>query len=173
MAQTQRLSLTTTSLQNVVISNQSDSIYYEIVTPKWEPGTTRISKMDPRTHELETIAELQNDEDKITAVRLRGEQYRPTKDFLKEATNQSGSFRGKDGKHYQWQVEKGKLQLTKQNEPESKPVAIYHRHKRYFMVLRMSRQPYLEIQPAVMETLDSLIVSFLVMERERKDKKKR
>ena len=34
--------------------------------------------------------ELQNDEesDKITAVRLRGEQYRPTKDFLKEATKQ-------------------------------------------------------------------------------------
>ena len=88
--ETQRLSLTTTSLQNVVISNQSDSIYYEIVTPKWEPGTTRISKMDPRTHELEVIAELQNDvdDDKVTAVRLRGEQYRPTKDFLKEATNQ-------------------------------------------------------------------------------------
>ena len=86
----QKLVLTTTSLHNVVISNASDVIYYEIVTPKWEPGTTRISKMDPRTHELEIIAELQNDEesDKITAVRLRGEQYRPTKDFLKEATNQ-------------------------------------------------------------------------------------
>jgi hypothetical protein len=57
----QRLTFTTASLQNTVLSTASDAIYYEIVTPKWEPTTTRVSKMDPRTHDLEVVAELQND----------------------------------------------------------------------------------------------------------------
>lgn len=87
MAQkTQRLSLTTTSLQNVIISNDTDVIYYEIVTPKWEPTVTRVSKMDPKTSELEVVAELQNEvegsgEARPMAVRLRGQQFRPAGEF--------------------------------------------------------------------------------------------
>ena len=87
--QPQRLNLTTTSLQNVIISNATDVIYYEVVTPKWEPSVTRVSKMDPKTQELEIIAEMQNTVlDKATkkiaspaTVRLRGQQFRPTGDF--------------------------------------------------------------------------------------------
>lgn len=87
--QPQRLNLTTTSLQNVIISNATDVIYYEVVTPKWEPSVTRVSKMDPKTQELEIIAEMQNIVlDKATkkiaspaTVRLRGQQFRPTGDF--------------------------------------------------------------------------------------------
>lgn len=85
--QAQRLSLTTTSLQNVVISNASDVIYYEVVTPKWEPTMTRVSKMDPKSHELEVVAELKNEVEKggassaPSAVRLRGQQFRPAGEF--------------------------------------------------------------------------------------------
>lgn len=82
----QRLNLTTTSLQNVVISNSTDVIYYEVVTPKWDSSVTRVSKMDPKSHELEVVAELQNEVSektsaRPTAVRLRGQQFRPTGDF--------------------------------------------------------------------------------------------
>lgn len=88
----QRLTLTTTNLQNVVIANDSDVIYYEVVTPKWAPAVTRVSKMDPKNHELEVIAELQNEVSNpdsgnraaagpSTAVRLRGQQFRPTREF--------------------------------------------------------------------------------------------
>ena len=87
----QRLSLTTTSLQNVVISSSNDLIYYEVVTPKWEPTITRVSKVDPRTHEPEIVAELKNGLEgegsssstgyRPTAVRLRGQQFRPAGEF--------------------------------------------------------------------------------------------
>jgi hypothetical protein len=90
-SQPQKLSLTTTSLSNVIISNSTDVIYYEVVTPAWEPTVTRVSKMDPRTRELEVVAEMQNEvegENGATAakpkpktVRLRGEQFRPTGEF--------------------------------------------------------------------------------------------
>ena len=51
-------------------------------------------------------------------------------------------------------------QLFKEEDPEGAPVAIYHKQRRYFLVLRMSRQPYLEVKQSVMETLDSLIGTF-------------
>lgn len=86
--ESQRLSLTTTNLQNVIISNDTDLIYYEVVTPKWAPAVTRVSKMDPKSHELEVVAELQNEVSESnsgagpsTAVRLRGQQFRPTGEF--------------------------------------------------------------------------------------------
>ncbi|KZT36341.1 hypothetical protein SISSUDRAFT_1024350 [Sistotremastrum suecicum HHB10207 ss-3] len=161
-----RLSLTTTSLNNCVISNDSDAVFFEIVTPSWEPNNTKIRRLDPNTRELELVAELERsggmEKDGMTmgggmkkkgpdAVRLRGEHV----------------FRGKDGKQYRWQEKKRQLQLIRQDEPD-KPVATFHRERRYFFVLRMSRQPYLEIQPGCMETLDSLIVSFLLVERKRR-----
>lgn len=94
----QRLTMTTPSLQNTIISSANDVIYYEIVTPKWQPTTTRVSKMDHNTRELEVVAELENDVDesgpmrlrgKMRAkgdathrtVRLRGQQFRPTGEF--------------------------------------------------------------------------------------------
>lgn len=48
-------------------------------------------------------------------------------------------------------------QLIRDDLPENQPVAVYHREKRYMHVLRMSKHPYLEITPAAMDTLDSLI----------------
>lgn len=48
-------------------------------------------------------------------------------------------------------------QLLREDLPEDKPVAVYRKQKRYAGVLRMSKHPYLEIDPAAMDTLDSLI----------------
>ena len=66
-----------------------------------------------------------------------------------------------------------------------KTVAAYHREERFLHVLRMSRLPRLEVDRAAMDTLDSLIskygildgmnqliswaVSFLLFERQRRD----
>ncbi|KAI5118325.1 hypothetical protein M0805_006608 [Coniferiporia weirii] len=175
----QRLSLTTTSLHNVVISNASDVIYYEVVTPKWAPAVTRVSKMDPKSHELEVVAELQNEVSENTAarpmaVRLRGQQFRPAGEFWTKdgVAGNDSRFRGKDGKYYQWRVRKGRLELMREHDHDGKPVAIYHKRRRHFLVLRMSQKPYLEVQPSVMETLDSLIVSFLLVEQKRRSEKK-
>ena len=78
----QILSLTTTSINNVVISNPSDIIYYEVVTPKWTPNATRISRMDPNSREMDVVAEVVAEEHKRPVVRLRGEQFHPAEDFV-------------------------------------------------------------------------------------------
>lgn len=56
--QRQKLNFTTTSLRNVVISNTSDVIFYEVVTPKWEPHLTKISRLEPNSREFNLIGEL-------------------------------------------------------------------------------------------------------------------
>ena len=84
----QKLGLTTTSLHNVIISNDSDVIYFEVVTPKWDPSITRISRLDHTSRELEIVAEFQNVDGKPVAVRLRGEQFRPADDFLRQEGKQ-------------------------------------------------------------------------------------
>lgn len=79
----QRLALTTTSLHNVVISNDSDVIYYEVVTPKWERDFTKVSRLDPNTREFDVIGELRNKDNKPVGVRIYGGELKAAEDFLK------------------------------------------------------------------------------------------
>lgn len=82
-AKWQKLVLTTTSLRNVVLANTSDVIYYEVVTPKWARGNTTLSRLDPNTHQFDTIAEMRNNEEgKAAEVRLYGGALRSVKEFL-------------------------------------------------------------------------------------------
>ncbi|KAK7688899.1 hypothetical protein QCA50_007590 [Cerrena zonata] len=164
----QKLILTTTSLHNVVIANRSDVIYYEIVTPKWEKDLTRISRLDPNSKQYDLICEFLNEHDKPVSVRLYGGVTTRAEEFLvKDESAGTAKFRGKDGKMYTWRVDHDELELFR----EDQPVAWYHRQKRYLGLLRMSQHPYLEIDSMAMDTLDSLIVSFLLVERRRRDGK--
>lgn len=82
------------------------------------------------------------------------------------------SFRGKDGKKYTWRSGGDhRLELFREDLPDNQPVATYHREKRFAHVLRISEYPYLQIDNLAMDTLDSLILSFLLIERRRRDGK--
>ena len=78
----QRLVFTTTSLHNVVISNASDVLYYEVITPKWERQLTKISRLDPVARQFHPIAELQNFDDKPVMIDMYNTLFRPVEEFL-------------------------------------------------------------------------------------------
>ncbi|KII89411.1 hypothetical protein PLICRDRAFT_53842 [Plicaturopsis crispa FD-325 SS-3] len=171
----QRLALTTTSLHNVVISNASDDIYYEVVTPKWAPETTKISRLAPETREFLVVGELQNKDGRPVAVRVYGGVAVPAGEFLRSEGQKQKRFRGRDGKDYLWRHKNGRLELTSLDAPGgSRSVATYRRHRRHLFMFTISRQPYIEVDPSVLavETLDILILSFLLTERERRDRYK-
>ena len=128
----QKLSLTTTSLHNVVISNTSDVIYYEIITPKWEKDLTKISRLDPNTKQYDLICELVNEHDKPVSMRLYGGATRRADEFLirEESSgyvpysstlcldrelnirpSRTAKFRGKDGKMYTWRIDHDHLEV--------------------------------------------------------------
>ncbi|CDO71871.1 hypothetical protein BN946_scf184940.g18 [Trametes cinnabarina] len=60
------------------------------------------------------------------------------------------------------------LQLTRDDEPAT-PVVAFHKEKRFLHVLRMSQYPHLEIHPSVLDSLDYIVVSFLLVERLRRE----
>ena len=89
----QKLILTTTSLHNVVIANASDVIYYEVVTPKWAKHLTKVSRLDPNTRQFDLVGELQNEDDRPVMMRLYGEAFRSTSEFLREEEVQEEAVR--------------------------------------------------------------------------------
>ncbi|KIP07490.1 hypothetical protein PHLGIDRAFT_415603 [Phlebiopsis gigantea 11061_1 CR5-6] len=172
----QKITLTTTSLRNVVLSNKSDVIYYEVITPKWARDRTTVSKLDPNTRQFDIIGEMKNNDDgKAEEVRLYGGALTPAHRFLDGGMDpdpqglKRASFVGKDGKKYIWRAGRRRLELVREDMPDDQPVAVYHDKKRHMFVLRMSKHPYLEVDPAALDTMDSLIMSFLLIERRRRD----
>jgi hypothetical protein len=82
----QKITLTTTSLRNVVLSNKSDVIYYEVITPKWAERVTTVSRLDPNTRQYDVIGEMHNDERGHAAeVKLYGGAPQPVGDFLEKS----------------------------------------------------------------------------------------
>jgi len=177
--------LTTNSLRNTTISNASDTIYYEVRTEPWVPLHTKIKRLDPETRQYEVKAEIQRSGDEPPEVRVldRSKEWARAGEFLRyESGSDWGGlkkahvvarFMGDDGRVYRWQVKRHHLELvradTEQPEP---PVVIQHRHSRHFFVFRMSKHAWLEVKPEMHGTLDSLILSYLLIERKRRHMEK-
>jgi len=170
-----RMEFTTNSLKNTTISVDNDAMYYEIVTRNWHPHLTKIKKLDVDTQELETIAELEKEPGKEARLRFgeEGEWIPANKWLVRDQERVGGVFTGREGVQYRWKTHKGRLQLVRANSEDKTPLVNYYPHKRHFFIMRMSKHAYLEIKPDVVENLDSLIMSYLIVERRRRSAKLR
>lgn len=176
-----KLTLTTNSTQNTTISDETDTIYYEIRTEPWIPLHTKVKRLDPETREFEVRAEIQRFGDSPQVrVLERSKEWARADQFLKVDEVKPGGlgskggyvvgrFRGDDGHIYRWQVNKGHLELVRADVEEVQPpVVIQHHHKRHFWFFRMSKHAWLEVKPEMKNTLDSLILSYILVERKRR-----
>ncbi|EGN96363.1 hypothetical protein SERLA73DRAFT_186085 [Serpula lacrymans var. lacrymans S7.3] len=102
-------------------------------------------------------------------------EFTPSEEFVKRIGGTEPILwrvEGDDGKAYNWSIRNHRLELELlqiKGSPRQNPVAIYHRPKRYFFVGMVSQFGHIDIDSSTMGTLDSLIVSFLIMERKRRD----
>ncbi|KZT20311.1 hypothetical protein NEOLEDRAFT_1122878 [Neolentinus lepideus HHB14362 ss-1] len=172
---TEKLSFTATSLQNVIISNESDSIYYEVKTWESDAGLTKVQRLNPKTQLYDLVAEFENTNGRPVAVRIHGQDTVRVEEFLKmENVERSRwgtwdgkvSFVGMDEKEYTWSNKDGVLQLTK--EGSEKPVAIFRTYQRWMYLLTVSELPSMDVEQEALDTLDTLIVSFIVTEGTRR-----
>ncbi|EMD33846.1 hypothetical protein CERSUDRAFT_67952 [Gelatoporia subvermispora B] len=174
-----KLEVTLNSIRNTAIATDDDNIHYEIVTRFWHPHITKINRVNFETRELATVAEIEHSraDGKGGETRIRFSDkgdWMSASDFVKfEDEAVGGSFQGSGGVEYKWRTRKGQLQLVRADDPEKAPVAEFHPHKRHFFVFRMSRHAFLEVKPVpeVIDALDRLIASYLLVERKRRDSK--
>lgn len=168
-----RMVLTTNSLRNTTIAVEDDSHYYEVVTRFWHPHLTKIFKLDMGTRDMVLAAEIEREPDKDVRVRFGGEhgEWIREQDFLKwDLQKRGGVFTGGENAEYRWKSHRRRLQLVKADDDAKVPLVQYQIYSRHFLAFRMSRHAFLEIKPeAVTEGLDKLIVSYLLVERRRRD----
>ncbi|KAI0633490.1 hypothetical protein C8Q77DRAFT_1057364 [Trametes polyzona] len=169
-----KLEFTMNSLRNTTLSTDDDSMHFEIVTRFWHPNVTKINKFDMETRELVTIAEIEGLQTKEPRVRFGGDkgQWMSATDFLKyDSEHPGGTFKATDDAEYRWKTHKGRFQLIKSDDPEKKALAEFHPHKRHFFVFRMSQHAYFQLQPIpeITQAIDKFIVSYLLVERRRRD----
>ncbi|KAI0074434.1 hypothetical protein K474DRAFT_1601482 [Panus rudis PR-1116 ss-1] len=169
-----KLEMTTNSLRNTTLASDNDSIFYEVVTRFWHPHLTKINKTDMENRIVETVAEIEHLKGGQPRVRFGGEngQWIPAEEFVKyDEDTIGGTFVADANVAYRWKTHKGRLQLVKADDDEQTPIAEFHPHKRHFLVFRMSKHAYLEVKPLpeVTSALERLIVSYLLVERRRRD----
>ncbi|KAH7911023.1 hypothetical protein BJ138DRAFT_36989 [Hygrophoropsis aurantiaca] len=173
-----KLTFATNSVRNTTFSIDNDKFYYEIVTRFWHPHLTKINKYDYEARVVTCVAEIESLPKKEVKVRFNtaeaeGEWLRAS-DFIKtEGSSVGGTFVASDGVEYRWKTHKRYLQLVKADDEEKVPIAEYHPFRRHFMVWRMSQRAWLEVKPEASAALEKIIVSYLIVERRRRQAKLR
>jgi len=169
------LNITTNSLRNTTFAVEDDKFYYEVVTRFWHPNLTKLRKLDQDSGELVTIAELEREPGKQPRIRFGAENsdaewVSASKWFEKDANKVGGIFTAKNGIKYRWKTHRRHhLQLVRVDSDSKEPLAVRYPHQRHFVVFRMSKHAYLEIKPELAESIEELIMSYLLVERMRRD----
>lgn len=173
-----KLTFATNSVRNTTFAEDNNKFYYEIVTRFWHPHLTKINKYDYEARVVNCVAEIEDQPQKDVKVRFNtpdaeGEWARAC-DFIRtDSTAVGGTFSHEDGTEFRWKTHNRclQLQLVKSDDEEEVPVAEYHPYKRHFGVWRMSQRAFLEVKPEASAALDKIIVSYLLMERRRRQTK--
>ncbi|KAJ3770906.1 hypothetical protein FB446DRAFT_129438 [Lentinula raphanica] len=184
--QEQKLYFTANSVRNTTLATKDDSLYYEVVTRYWHPRLTKINLLDPDTQIMRLVAEIEQ----VTGHKWHNGRFRvrflnsvaPGEqlgqwisdiDFLKPTDSDKigGTFMDPQGQEYRWKTHNRRLQLVRVGDEDKTPLVVYEPHRRYFMVLLMSRHASWDVQPQAIGFLDRLLVSYLLVERRRRASK--
>jgi hypothetical protein len=71
----QKLTFTTASVQNLVISNPTDALFYEVLTPEWESHQTTVRRLDTREQRYDTVGSIRNQSGKPVAVSMYNGEF--------------------------------------------------------------------------------------------------
>ncbi|KAH9949037.1 hypothetical protein B0H21DRAFT_165890 [Amylocystis lapponica] len=172
-----RMVFATNSIFNTSVATKDDVLYYEVVTRYWHPNLTKIIKHDFEERELTLVAEIEGLRKKETRVRFGGEkgEWMSASELVKfDEKKKEGTFTIRN-EEYRWAVHKRHLQLMRASDEDKPPVVDYKPYKRHFFVWRMSERASFEIkpEPELIDSLDRLITTYLLVERRRRDSRLR
>lgn len=166
---TTRLTFSTNSVRNTTISNDSLGIRYDVHK---ESEGVEIHRWDASVRRNVRVGQFKLHAWSSDEMRIGGDtQWRAVKEWLYKPDDSkwwstARHFVANNGVEYRWQEKGGRLVLFKvaKTNGTRTPLASFHRHH------RKDNPSYLEVHdPTILGALDSIIVSFLIMERRRRD----
>ncbi|KAG2359717.1 hypothetical protein BDR07DRAFT_1487883 [Suillus spraguei] len=172
---TQKLTFTTASVQNLVISNPTDTLYYEVLTPEWESHQTTVRRLDRLAQRYDTVGSIRNQSGKPVAVSMYNGEFINEESWLRKirglGQESRWEFDDGEGNYFSWTVAGSNLELRSIDEggvQSPSPIATFYPHKRYVIVRMISQHAFLEIESSVVDSLDAVLVSLLVLEQKRR-----
>lgn len=183
-----RLYLTESSIHNTIIRGAGYT--YQAITPPYgvEPRITQLYRLtEGKNHhqQRELVGEIHWGVVRAPFVRMARDElpgyhdreWIPFKDFLRrkgdgDRFDCARSFEGENGQRLQWELRKGQLVVCSEEEAETvehaTPLAVFKQNS-LNVLSSVARHGYLEILPQLADSLNSLIITFLIMERRRRN----
>jgi len=165
-----RLEFCNKSVRRTTAQVDSLGIFYSVSK---ENGIINIRRWEQRTNAEVLIGQINIRFFGFSLVRFGGEEkpWNNVYEFLRREhgfiLNPARTFTGSNGTDYRWCLPWNKLKLCPADGDTKHPLAIYHRNI-------LSEKSYIEIlDRSLLETLDLVVISFLIMENRRREANKR
>ncbi|KAF9232115.1 hypothetical protein BU15DRAFT_81582 [Melanogaster broomeanus] len=173
-----QLTLSSESVRNTVMTNETGQVLYKSFHPfkLGKLGTTTIRKIRPNTDPLDVrdnfdvMGEIEWRLFGSSTFRINGQEMQ-TSDFLPRhgITGRKRTFTGPDGLPYRWDMLFDVVVLSRDDGSRTE-VARYHRGT--LGIIGPKKKPHLDVDPDVMHMLDLIILTFVYVEKLRKDKER-
>ncbi|KAG1778517.1 hypothetical protein EV702DRAFT_1093804 [Suillus placidus] len=170
------LTLSTERVRNTVITNEQGQIIYKTYTPFRLVGsrTTTIQKIKPSDgqhhmqDQFDVLGEIEWHAFTSSKFRFRGTEVE-TKAFIPKRglLGRKRVFTGPDGRPYRWDL-KSKVVVLSRDDESRNEVARFHRAT--LGIIGRKKKATLEVSPEVVHMMDTIIMTFIYVEKLRKDK---
>jgi len=173
-----QLTLSSQSVRNAVMTNETGQVLYKTSHPSilGKLGTTTIRKIQPSTDSLDmhdnfdVMGEIEWHWFGSSTFRINGQEMQ-TNDFLPRhgITGRKRTFTGPDGLPYRWDMLLRDVVLSRDDGSRTE-VARYHGGT--LGIIGPKTKPHLDVDPDVMHMLDLIVLTFIYVEKLRKDKER-
>ncbi|KAG2070039.1 hypothetical protein BDR04DRAFT_1077403 [Suillus decipiens] len=174
------LILSTERVRNTIITNEQGQVLYKTDTSFRLLGahTTIIQKIKPNDDQyhmrdqFEVLGEIEWHKFTSSKFRTGGtevetKQFIPKKGLLGRNFGRKRVFIGPDGRPYRWDL-KFKVVILSRDDGSQMEVARFHRATRG--IIGKKRKAMLEVSPEVAHMMDTVIMTFIYVEKLRRDK---
>ncbi|KAJ8595150.1 hypothetical protein M405DRAFT_857545 [Rhizopogon salebrosus TDB-379] len=170
-----RFTLSSENIRNTVITNTQGQVIYKTNTPfRFGTRTTTIYKVKPNANwfgtrnQFDVIGEIEWHTYTSSKFRFGGTEV-VTKEFIpkKGFTGRKRVFTGPDGRSYRWNLN-SKIVVLSRNGGFHTEVA--RSHKATLGIIGKKRKATLEVSPEVAQMMDTVIMTFIYVEKLRMDK---
>ncbi|KAF9219198.1 hypothetical protein BS17DRAFT_789978 [Gyrodon lividus] len=170
-----QLILSSESVRNTIITNESGQVLYKTSHPfkLIGMGTTTIQKIKSNTDpmdmrdQFEVVGEIEWHLFGSSTFRINGQEMQ-TNDFLPRhgINGLKRTFTGPDGRPYRWDMRFDVVVLSHNNQSRTE-AARYHRST--LGIFGPKKKPCLDVHPDVMHMLDLIVLTFVYVEKLRMD----
>lgn len=173
-----RLILSSEGVRNTTMTNENGQVLYKTSTPlRFGVRTTTLYKVVPnadpddmRDH-LEAIGEIEWNLMGPSVFRLHGQKM-TTDTFIPRhgIRGRKRTFTGPDSLPYRWDMD---FKIVRLSRDDATRQELARSHRRSLGVIGPRRDPSLDVDPSLMHMLDMIVLTFIYVEKLRRDKEKR